>query len=102
MSTDLFCDLPIEVRETLLSLVEDEDGEVAVPDKKAFIDFVRENGRTYPVLYQVLQLNKDAVRSHYEKTGEVPPGIKLTKKSYRAESNVIDLKVVHGTTPFKG
>jgi hypothetical protein len=102
METGPFCDLPIEVREKLLSLVQDEHGEVTVPDDKAFFEFVQEFGRTYPVLYQLLKLNEAAVRSHYEATGEVPPGIELTMTSHRIDSNVVDLTVVHGGRPSRG
>jgi len=66
METGPFCDLPIEVREGLLSLVQDENGKVTVPDDKEFFEFVQEFGKTYPVLYQLLKLNEEAVRSHYD------------------------------------
>jgi hypothetical protein len=96
-TTGPFEDLPIEVRQKLLSLVKEIDDDIAVPDQRAFVNFVQEYGKQYPVLFQLLKLDEEAIRSHYERTGEVPPGIKMTMKSQRVDSNIVDLTVIYGT-----
>lgn len=96
-TTDPFEALPIEVKQKLLSLVNGIDGDIIVSDDRAFVDFVQEYGKQYPVLHQLLRLDEEAVQAHYERTGEVPPGIKMTMKSPRVDSNIVDLKVVYGT-----
>ena len=97
MTTNAFEDLPSDVKQQLLSLLGEVADEVIVPDENAFIEFIREYGKSYPVLFELLKLNQEAVQGHYERTGEAPPGIKMTMTSHRPDTNVVDLRVIYGS-----
>ncbi len=87
--------IPPELAAKLLSLVEENaDGKISVPDREAFLAFVSEYGEEYPEIKEMVKLDVDAVREYHERTGQVPPGIKGVLKTTRADSNIVDLKVI--------
>jgi hypothetical protein len=94
-------DLPPDLKEKLLTFLREVDGEFEVADMKGLVGFIVENGTKYPALYGLLNINKEEVVDHSNRTGEVPPGIKLVRKTQESEK-VTRLEVLHGPTPPKG
>ena len=94
-------DLPEDLRLQFLTFLrEKNDGEWEVVDKLGFVKFIVEHGKQYPVLYTLINIDKDAVVDHYERTGEVPPGVKLVRKTRESET-VTRLEVLRGPIPPK-
>ena len=95
MSDDLRS-LPPELLERFMSFLRDVDGQIEVIDGPGFVGFVMEHYNEYPVLLNMIKLNEEALTEHYERTGEVPPGVKLIKKTTREGENVTKLEIIHG------
>jgi hypothetical protein len=92
-------DLPPEIRDRFFSFLRmGDDGNVQVPDQKAFIDFIYEMAPTYPALMNCLQLNEEKLTEHCRETGEVPPGVKLIKTTDVEGQNVTHVRIFHGPT----
>ncbi len=90
---------PPELAKQLASYLQEVDGEYIITDMLGLVGFILEHGKEYPGLYDIIQLDEDKVVEMYEKTGEVPPGIKLIRKTQREDSNVTDLEILHGPIP---
>lgn len=95
--TDDVNSLPPELLAKFLSFLRRKpDGEIVVADRRGFVDFVFENREQYPFLGGLLKLNEAAVTEHFEKTGEVPAGIKGIRKTTEEGSNVTKLEILWG------
>jgi len=93
--------VPPEIVERLMACLEEVDGDYEVKDFKALLDLVIEHGTAFPALRELVKLNEDAVRKHYEETGQAPPGVKIVKKTTAEGSNVVRLDVIHGPRSTK-
>jgi len=91
--------LPPDLRAKFMSFLREVNGQFELVDKEGLILFVAEHGKQYPELLGLFQLNEDALVEHYEKTGEVPPGVKLIRKTTQEGSNVVGLEVLRGPIP---
>ncbi len=98
---DEFDELPREVIEQLLAFTTEIEGEIKVTDHLGFVKFIVEHGKQYPLLYNLISVNKTAVIEHYKETGEVPPGVKIIAKTTTEGSNVTHLEIIHGPEPPK-
>jgi hypothetical protein len=89
--------LPPEVVKKLLALInQNSDGTIAVPDRDAFVDFVKEYGSKYPEIQEMVKLDEAAVQMYYEETGRVPAGVKATRIVKRPDSNIAEMQVNYG------
>jgi hypothetical protein len=93
-------DLPSEIVERLRSFVrETDDGEIELIDKPGALGFIAEHCEQYPALLGLLSVNWDAIRKHYEDTGEIPPGVELVRTRTRPGENVTQLEILRGPIP---
>jgi hypothetical protein len=90
---------PPELAKQLSSYLQEVNGEYIITDMLGLIGFILEHGKEYPGLYDIIEIDEDKIVEMYEKTGEVPPGIKLVRKTPREDSNVTDLEIQHGLIP---
>lgn len=93
---DLLQNLPPELAEELLNLVNADDQDLEAENNKALILFVAMHIEKHPELSDLFKLNEQAAIEHYECTGDIPPGIKLVKTTTREDNNVVELQVFHG------
>jgi hypothetical protein len=92
-------DLPPEVASKLLALIQEgADGAVTIPDKEAFISFVKEYGPRYPQIQELVKLDDAAVQKYHEETGRLPAGVKGTRIFNRPNSNVTEMQVIYGSS----
>ena len=89
-------DLPLELREQLNSFFQEVDGSFEVTDMPGAINFILEHGDKYPSLYDLIDVDMDKVVEMFERTGVLPPGIKLVRKTPIEGTNVTKLEVLHG------
>lgn len=94
-------DLPPELAAELMACLEEVNGDYYVKDMKALVTLVVEHGSAFPFLREFVTVNKDALVKHYEKTGEVPPGVKMVQTTTEEGSNVVGLNVLHGPRSTK-
>ena len=94
-------DLPSELGAKFLSFLREANGEFEVADMRGLLNFVAEYGQQYPALLNLFEINFEALGEHFERTGEVPPGVKLIKTTTREGDNVTELRVFHGPLPPK-
>jgi hypothetical protein len=92
--------IPPEIGQQLLSFVREVDGDFEIVDMKGLVNFIQEHGKQYPTLLKLININEQAIVEHYQKTGEVPPGIKLVRKT-REDDKVTKLEVFRGPTSAK-
>jgi hypothetical protein len=92
-------DLPPELGAKFLSFLHEVNGEFEVTDKKGLLSFIIDNGEQYPVLFNLLEIDLEAIEAHFESTGEVPPGISMVRKAPRNGANITELEVLHGPIP---
>jgi hypothetical protein len=71
------------------------NGEFQVADKR-LLNFVAEYGQQHPALLGLFKINEEAVVEHFNRTGEVPPGVKLIKTTTREGDNVTKLEIFRG------
>ena len=76
-------DLPPELRTEFLSFLREVNGEFEVADTRGLLMFIAEHGEQYPALFNLLEINEGAVIEHFERTGQVPPGVQLTRTTTR-------------------
>jgi hypothetical protein len=76
-------DLPPELGTEFLSYLSEVNGEFEVADTQGLLMFIVEHGEQYPALYNLFELNEEAVVEHFERTGQVPPGIQLSRTTTR-------------------
>ncbi|MFS8372668.1 hypothetical protein JH314_21400 [Xanthomonas campestris] len=89
--------LPEDLAAELMSLLrETEDGGYEITDMGRMVGFVFAHGDTYPFLNEIIKVDEAALSAHIERTGEVPPGVKMTRTTREQGSNVTHLEVVHG------
>lgn len=81
-NTDV-ADLPPELRTEFLSFLREVNGEFEVADTRGLLMFIAEHGQQYPALFKLLEINEEAVIQHFERTGQVPPGVQLTRTTTR-------------------
>jgi hypothetical protein len=95
-------DLPPEIGTKLMAFLRETNGKFEVADREGFLNFVTEYGQQYPVLLGLVKINQEALVEHFEKTGEVPPGIELIKLTTGEEGdNVTKLEIFRGPTASK-
>jgi hypothetical protein len=100
MSGDL-ADLPPELGAKFLSFLREVNGEFEVADTQGLLLFVVEHGEQYPALFNMFEINMDVIVDHFERTGVLPPGVRLIRKSTREGTNITQLEVLHGPLPPK-
>jgi hypothetical protein len=94
-------DMPRDLAERFLALFTQTNGHTDVKDPLEAIKFIVEYGERYPFLFDLVDINEEAVIEHYQKTGEVPPGIKLIGTSTTEGDNVTYLEILQGPIPPK-
>lgn len=99
MSDDL-SNLPDDLKAQFLGFLRETDGRFEVSDFEGLVKFIALHHSKYPALLDLISINESAVVDHFERTGEVPPGIKLVRTTRESE-NVTRLEVRHGPTPPK-
>ena len=78
MSLDV-ADLPPELGAEFLNFLREVDENYEVADAQGLLSFIVEHAKQYPYLLDLFEINLDAVVERFERTGEVPPGILLTR-----------------------
>ena len=89
-------DLPLGIRANVLRYLHEEDGEFRVVDVKGLLNFIIENSVHYPALLSLVQLDENALIERFQQTGELPPGVKLVRKTTQEGSKVTKLDIFHG------
>jgi len=85
-----------ELTTELLGLIRETDEEdYEIIDMEGLIRFVGLHGTEYPFLFGMLKINEALLVDHFEKTGEVPPGIKMVRTTRKIDG-VTELEVLHG------
>lgn len=79
-------DLPPELRTEFLSFLRQVNGEFEVADTRGLLMFIVEHGKEYPAMYNLFDVNEEAVIEHFERTGDVPPGVELTQTAIRDDA----------------
>jgi hypothetical protein len=69
-----------------LSFLKEVNGQFEVADTRGLLKFIVEHGNQYPALYNLFGVNEEAVIEHFERTGQVPPGVALTQTAVREDS----------------
>ena len=90
--------LPPEIYAKLMTFCREENGEFRITDKEGLLRFIAEFGEQHPSLLSLVKVNAQALGELYEKTGEVPPGVKLIGKT-RENDKITRLQVLHGPIP---
>lgn len=72
-------DLPPEISAKLMSFLREANGTFEVADREGLFNFVAEYAERYPALLALVKINQEALVEHFEKTGEVLPGVELIK-----------------------
>jgi hypothetical protein len=91
--------LPKELAARLMTFLrETGEDEFEIVDMAGLVKFIGEHGKEYPFLFNMLQINEDALQAYFEQTGEVPPGIKMVRTTNEG-GNVTRLEVLHGPIP---
>ena len=93
--------LPPQIQATVMSFMREVEGEYEINDMEGFVLFIVKNMNEYPDLKNLLKIDEDALVGRYERTGEVPPGVKLVRTTQEEGSNVVGLEVLHGPIPPK-
>jgi len=78
MNSDI-TDLPPELGLRFLSFLREVNNHFEVADAQGLLSFIVEHGKEYPFLLELFEIDLDAVIERFERTGEVPPGILLTR-----------------------
>jgi len=94
-------DLPPELGAKFLSFLREVNGEYKVADMVGLVKFVAEHGLQYPDLFNLFEINEEAIVEHFKRTGEVPPGVKMIVTTTHDDDNVTELEVFHGPMPPK-
>lgn len=94
-------DLPPEIAKQLMSFLREVDGEFEVVDMFGLVQFIARNGDRYPVLYNLVKVNGNALIEHHQNTGEVLPGTKLIHTTTEEGSNVTRVEILRGPIPPK-
>lgn len=94
-------ELPPEIGAKLMTFLRETNGQFEVADMQGFLEFIVEFGEQHPMLLDLIKVNKEAVVDHFERTGEVLPGIKLVKTTTREGHNVTKLEIFRGPHPPK-
>ena len=89
--------LPRELRAELLGFVKEVDGRNEVADMEGFVRFIAEHGERYPALLHLIHVNEQAIIERFERSGEVPPGVKMIGTA--REGNVTRLSILTGPIP---
>ena len=88
--------LPPELAEKVMSCMREDEEGYEITDMMGLVGLIVEHGEQYPFLRSLVTINKDAVVEHYQRTGEVPPGVKIVHTEAEVGSNVTKLEVLHG------
>lgn len=86
MNADVI-DLPPELGAEFLSFLREADDQFEVADAQGLLSFIAAHAKQYPFLLDLLEINMDAVVERFERTGDVPPGIMLTRTTTSEASN---------------
>jgi hypothetical protein len=84
-NTDV-ADLPPELRTEFLSFLSEVNGQFEVADTRGLLVFIAEHGEAYPALFNLVEINEESVIEHFDRTGQVPPGVELTRTTTREEA----------------
>jgi hypothetical protein len=94
-------DLTPEIMAEFTSFCRIVDGEiVGVADKDGLLRFLSEHIEKYPSLRHFFDVNEEALVRYVEETGEVPPGVVLTKRT-RPDEKVTEVEVLRGPMKMK-
>jgi hypothetical protein len=91
--------LPRELLDGLMAFLTETDGRIEVADMGGLLRFVAEHGESYPALLDLIEVNGQAIVERFERTGEVPPGVKMIGTA--REGNVTRLSILTGPVPPK-
>jgi hypothetical protein len=80
-------DLPPELGAEFLSFLREVNDQFEVADTRGLVSFIVEHAEQYPFLLDLIEINWDAIVERFERTGEVPPGIQLTRTATREASS---------------
>jgi hypothetical protein len=80
-------DLPPELGAEFLSFLWEVNDQFEVADTRGLLSFIVAHAEQYPFLLDLFEINMDAVVELFERTGEVPPGIVLTRTATSEASN---------------
>jgi hypothetical protein len=86
MNSDV-ADLPPELGAEFLSFLREVNDQFEVADTQGLLSFIVAHAEQYPSLLDLFEVNMDAVVELFERTGEVPPGILLTRTATSEASN---------------
>jgi hypothetical protein len=98
---DDFSSLPPDIVAAVNGFLRERDGELEVADLEGLRTFVFSNMESYPALTSLLMPDKEAIMQHFERTGMVPPGVKIARRTPIEGSNVTKLEVFRGPTSEK-
>lgn len=96
---NLFEDLPDDLRAEFLSFLKEVNGEWEVADMMGLVGFIATHHKQYPDLLKLVRLNEEWAIKHFQETGEVPPGVKIVKRT-EVSPKVTQVEIFHG--PRKG
>src|SRR5688572_24355440 len=80
-------DLPPDLQAEFLSFLREVDDQVEVADMQGLVGFIAKHVKQYPALFNLIEINWDFVVDRFERTGEVPPGIMLSRTTTREALN---------------
>jgi len=86
MNSDV-ADLPPELGAEFLSFLREVNDQFEVVDTRGLLSFILNHVEQYPALLNLIEINWNAVIERFERTGEVPPGLMLTRTSTREASS---------------
>src|SRR3989442_1698149 len=86
MNSDV-ADLPPELGAEFLSFLREVDDQFEVVDTRGLLSFILNHVEQYPALLNLIEINWNAVVERFERTGEVPPGLMLTRTTTREASS---------------
>ena len=94
-------ELPPEIRAGLLRYFHVENGEFRIVDLKGLVRFIVEHGAQHPALLCLVKLDENALIERFQKTGELPPGVRVVRRTSQEGDNVTRLDIFHGPLPPK-
>jgi hypothetical protein len=86
MNSDI-ADLSPELQAEFLSFLREVDDQFEVADMQGLVGFIAKHIEQYPALFNLIEINWDFIVNRFERTGEVPPGIRLTRTTTREALN---------------
>src|SRR5438067_1106528 len=85
MNSDV-ADLPPKLRAEFFSFLREANDQFEVVDTRGLLSFIIKHVEQYPALFNLIEINWDAIVERFERSGDVPPGILLTRTTTREPS----------------